>query len=490
MSCLDPKETPMKKHHARTGAALPLTLALATAALAAMSVGCDDKESPKADPSTVAPSASAVAEVAAVPDVDPPPPVVTEDPQIPLHESVVGSTPVGDDYFADTAPPVDGVTEDAPPRPEPNYVWIPGYWWWSRPLARYVWVTGAWRNPPPDQVWTPGSWVSIGPRYYWSPGFWATRGFVRDVVFVDTMPPPLRVEAIGPAPEVGLFWTPGYYAWRSGVYTWVGGNWVRPPVVGLGWIEPRYVTCGPRFYFQPGRWDYLPAMRGTVYAPNITVRAGAHFGPTAVPAAVVNAHASYVSGAAAVMSHGGSRGPSGSFGGAHGVHGGGHGGPGAPAGHGGPAGGPGGPGNQAGNPGNAANHAPGTEGHNGPGTDENHHPIEPLGGNHPEGHNGPGTDENHHPIEPLGGNHAAGPEGHNGPGTDENHHPIEPLGNNHPEGHNGPGTNVNDHPLPEKPPENHGPVENPHGPAVTPGPHNQPQPHATPKPPPVKKPEK
>ena len=72
----------------------------------------------------------------------------------------------------------------------------PGYWWWSRHLARYVWIGGAWRNAPPDQVWTPGSWVQFASgRYGWSPGYWAPRGFVRDAAFIETAPPPFRVES-------------------------------------------------------------------------------------------------------------------------------------------------------------------------------------------------------------------------------------------------------------------------------------------------------
>ena len=109
-------------------------------------------------------------------EVTPPAPVVAGDPDIPLNEAVVGTAPVPADYAADTAPPAP-VTEEQPASPEQGDVWVPGYWWWSVPFHRYVWVSGAWRNPPPDQVWTPGNWVSNPEgKYVWVPGFWGAAG--------------------------------------------------------------------------------------------------------------------------------------------------------------------------------------------------------------------------------------------------------------------------------------------------------------------------
>ncbi len=259
------------------------------------------------DGSTAATDASSTVGAAAVGDVAPPPPVVSEDPEIPLHESVVGSAPVAADYFADTAPP-EAIVEDPPPMPAPNQVWIPGYWWWSRPLARYVWVTGAWRSPPPEQTWSPGSWVLAGTdRYVWSPGFWAPRGFVRESAVIDIGPPVMRVDVVGPRPDPAFIWTPGYYAYREGSYASIGGSWVRPPSVGLGWVEPRYVGFGGRFCFQPGRWDFAPALRGTVYVPDTQVRVGGHLRPVPVPVGVVAAHVSYVSASARAIAQGATR---------------------------------------------------------------------------------------------------------------------------------------------------------------------------------------
>ncbi len=243
-------------------------------------------------------------------DLAPPAPAVAEDPNIPLNEAVVGTAPMPADYAAATAPPP-AVVEDRPPEPEPNEAWIPGYWWWSPPLSRYVWVAGAWRHPPPDEVWFPGAWVATDAHFTWAPGYWGPPGAAR--VTVGFAPPPLQVEVEIASPGVGFVWTPGYYAVHSGAYAWVGGSWSQPPSVGIVWVEPRYVAIGPRYYFQAGRWDYPPHLRGTVYRPDIEVRGGGrcHFEPA--PAAMVIAHAHYASACARAEAHGAKRLPGGGY---------------------------------------------------------------------------------------------------------------------------------------------------------------------------------
>jgi len=55
---------------------------------------------------------------------------------------------------------------------------------------------------------------------------------------VNVAPPPVPYEFV-PAPRVGFVWAPGYWDWRYGRYTWVGGHWVRHR---------------PGYYYQPVRW--------------------------------------------------------------------------------------------------------------------------------------------------------------------------------------------------------------------------------------------
>ena len=45
-----------------------------------------------------------------------------------------------------------------PPRPQPNYMWTPGYWAWDG-VGDYYWVPGTWvLAPQPGYLWTPGYW--------------------------------------------------------------------------------------------------------------------------------------------------------------------------------------------------------------------------------------------------------------------------------------------------------------------------------------------
>jgi WXXGXW repeat (2 copies) len=152
----------------------------------------------------------------------------------------------------------------------------------------------------------------VGPeRYGWTPGYWGPRGFTREVIV--EAPPVFRVETYGAAPGTGYVWTPGYYAYRSASYVWVVGNWLRPPSVGLGWVEPRYVGVWGHYYFQPGRWDYGPSARGTCYLPDIHARPGEHIRPVVASVAVVSAHVGYVAASARAASHGAVRTASGGY---------------------------------------------------------------------------------------------------------------------------------------------------------------------------------
>jgi hypothetical protein len=237
-------------------------------------------------------------------DVEIPPPVVSEDPEVPLHEALIGSAPTGADRYGVGVPPKP-VLEDVPDRPSPDETWIAGYWWYSRKLARYVWVAGTWRKAPPERSWSAGAWVPAdGGRFVWAPGCWGPQGFRRDEGVSDTAPPVVRPEAFGRRPEPSFAWTPGFYAHRDTGYEWVGGSWARPPASGLGWVDARYVGAGGRYLFQPGHWDYPASQRGVAYAPDIHAQAGGHIKPVPVEAAVVGAYVRFVAASARAISQG------------------------------------------------------------------------------------------------------------------------------------------------------------------------------------------
>lgn len=289
--------------------------------LALVATGCKEEEkapapAASATAAATAPSASAATPAPAPSDsaaaadenIAPPTPVVSGDPDVPVNEAVVGTTPLPPE--ADTAPPAP-VVEDKPPPPEPADVWVPGYWWWSRTTKHYAWVTGAWRNPPPDHVWTPGSWVGATGHYNWHPGFWGPKGYAP--IVAEIAPPPPRVEAMPASPGSGYVWAPGYYAFKDKAYAWTPGVWNRPPQPGFGWVAPTYVNTGGHYYFQPGRWDHPIAQRGVAYRPDPLVKPGAHFKPVALPAAVIAEHESFVVRSNEAVLHGATRLPTGGF---------------------------------------------------------------------------------------------------------------------------------------------------------------------------------
>ena len=314
--------------------AAPILVALLLAACTPKSASTTTADGQAAN--TEAGSSAANAAASSAPGTaDSPPAVVAEDPQIPLNEAVVGSAPVAEDFYATRATP--------------------------GPVIE-------------DEVWYPGSWGLVGPgRYGWTPGLWAAPGYVRDDVAIGEAPPAVRFETYGAAPGADFVWMPGYYGWRGGSYLWIGGSWGRPPVVGLGWIEPRYVGVWGHYYFQPGRWDFAVGARGTVYLPDINVRAGMHCSPHVAPLGVVSARAAYVTASSRAIAHGAVRSANGSFvagtGAAHpgSEHGGEHGAHPEPEGHGLPAEGHG-----------ATETHPGTEPHGAP-AHEAHHaaPVSP-----------------------------------------------------------------------------------------------------------------
>ena len=68
------------------------------------------------------------------------------------------------------APPMLPVYEQ-PPCPEPNLIWVPGYWAYG--YNDYYWVPGAWVEAPYEgALWTPNYWGWYGGRYRFHRGYW------------------------------------------------------------------------------------------------------------------------------------------------------------------------------------------------------------------------------------------------------------------------------------------------------------------------------
>jgi hypothetical protein len=74
------------------------------------------------------------------------------------------------------------------------------------------------------------------------------------VYYAAVPPPPVRVEAFGPAPGPGYVWINGYWGWGGSAYAWVPGRYVRPPRARAVWVSPRWEQRGGRYRFREGRW--------------------------------------------------------------------------------------------------------------------------------------------------------------------------------------------------------------------------------------------
>jgi len=73
-------------------------------------------------------------------------------------------------YAPEPPPPIPEYEQ--PYCPGANYIWTPGYWYFS-PVIGYYWVPGAWVLAPYiGALWTPGYWGFWGGRYLWYSGYW------------------------------------------------------------------------------------------------------------------------------------------------------------------------------------------------------------------------------------------------------------------------------------------------------------------------------
>lgn len=73
-------------------------------------------------------------------------------------------------YAPEPPPPIPEYEQ--PYCPGDNYIWTPGYWYFS-PAIGYYWVPGAWVLAPYiGALWTPGYWGFWGGRYLWYGGYW------------------------------------------------------------------------------------------------------------------------------------------------------------------------------------------------------------------------------------------------------------------------------------------------------------------------------
>ncbi|HEY5369208.1 MAG TPA: YXWGXW repeat-containing protein [Hanamia sp.] len=81
---------------------------------------------------------------------------------------------------------------------------------------------------------------------------------------IRVAPPMLRVYSQPQCPVDGYLWSPGYWAYDSGGYYWVDGEWVLPPAEGLLWTPGYWSFSGGYYGWQQGYWGSQVGFYGGV----------------------------------------------------------------------------------------------------------------------------------------------------------------------------------------------------------------------------------
>lgn len=81
---------------------------------------------------------------------------------------------------------------------------------------------------------------------------------------IRVAPPMLRAYSQPQCPVDGYLWSPGYWAYDSGGYYWVAGEWVLPPAEGLLWTPGYWSFSGGYYGWQQGYWGSRVGFYGGV----------------------------------------------------------------------------------------------------------------------------------------------------------------------------------------------------------------------------------
>jgi len=57
-------------------------------------------------------------------------------------------------------------------KPDSGYIWIDGYWKWSKSAKKYVWKKGHWEKQRKKKVWVSGHWKKTPRGWTWTHGYW------------------------------------------------------------------------------------------------------------------------------------------------------------------------------------------------------------------------------------------------------------------------------------------------------------------------------
>ncbi len=73
-------------------------------------------------------------------------------------------------------------------------------------------------------------------------------------LYVESGPPPLRIEVRPAPPSPDAVWIDGHWGWRADEYIWVEGHWERHP--HGNWVPGRWERRDRGYVWVRGYWDH------------------------------------------------------------------------------------------------------------------------------------------------------------------------------------------------------------------------------------------
>ena len=69
-----------------------------------------------------------------------------------------------------SGPPPSPIAEERSVAPNPQSLWVTGYWHWTG--MHYAWIPGHWETAPPGRTWAAPEYVTRDGTYFYEPGGW------------------------------------------------------------------------------------------------------------------------------------------------------------------------------------------------------------------------------------------------------------------------------------------------------------------------------
>jgi hypothetical protein len=72
--------------------------------------------------------------------------------------------------------------------------------------------------------------------------------------YVETAPPPARIEVAEVRPGQEYVWVPGHWNWSGTAYTWESGRWLQPETGHHHYAHGKWKHSNRGWYWVDGHW--------------------------------------------------------------------------------------------------------------------------------------------------------------------------------------------------------------------------------------------